>query len=272
MGRFVISRNAAGVSFCLQAENGRRLAASRTYATLDACKKGIASLIANAPTVPLVDSTVGERAPNPKIEIVAVADGVGFVLKSANGKSVLTSPAYATKKACLRAVSMLRLGVQCAEVVLVQNAELVPVVMTAHMTAAGIAPTAPVPPTKTEPIAPVSLPVAAEMCDALSETLATESDAADLLEAAPEAIFEEAPEAESAPCEKAPAVAPTAPPQAPAAAAKSNAVPRVQQPGRSAAPKNGKTRKKKTAFTAQNVTLAFKKTSRELVDLILKRK
>lgn len=111
MGRFVITRSAAGDRFCLCAENGRTLARSHCYATLDACKKGIASLIVNAPVVSVVDATAGERGPNPKFEIVKRGEGVGFVLKSANGKSVITSPQYATKKACLRAISMLRTGV-----------------------------------------------------------------------------------------------------------------------------------------------------------------
>lgn len=138
MGKFIISRDDSGVRFCLMAENGRRLAVSRAYATLDACKKGIASLIVNAPVVPLVDSSAGKRAPNPKIELVSLGDGFGFVLKSANGKSVITSSRYATKKACLRAVAMLRSGVVGAVVLLRQNGTDVPVVMTAHLAAVGV--------------------------------------------------------------------------------------------------------------------------------------
>lgn len=138
MSKFLISRTADGVCFSLLADNGRRLAASRTYATLDACKKGIASLIVNAPTVPLFDSSAGEYGANPKFEIVADGEGFGFLLKSANGKSVITSSRYATKKACLRAVAMLRSGVVGAVVLLRQNGTDVPVVMTAHLAAVGV--------------------------------------------------------------------------------------------------------------------------------------
>ena len=95
MSRFIVSRTENGVSFCLLAQNGRRLVTSRTYATLDACKKGIASLIANAPNVPLVDSSAGEYGKNPKFEVVQDGEGFGFLLKSANGKSVIVSSSYA---------------------------------------------------------------------------------------------------------------------------------------------------------------------------------
>ena len=131
MGRFILSRSATGERFLLQSDVGRVLCTSREYATLDACKKGIASLVRFAPTAPLVDGTVGERGANPKFEITAVGDGFAFELKSANGKSVIVSGAYATKKACLRAVSMLRSGVVGAEVFFSRPAGLQPLKMQA---------------------------------------------------------------------------------------------------------------------------------------------
>ena len=141
MGRFVITRSAAGDSFCLYAENGRALARSHDYATLDACKKGIASLIVNAPVISVVDATAGERGPNPKFEIVKVGEGVGFVLKSANGKSVVASPTYATKKACLRAISMLRTGVCDYEIYFMRRATAEPLQMK-HPAGAAVRPSA----------------------------------------------------------------------------------------------------------------------------------
>ncbi len=129
MGRFIISRSAAGERFLLQSDAGRVLCVSREYATLDACKKGIASLIKFAPTAPLVDSTAGERGANPKFELTATEGGFAFELKSANGKSVIASGVYATKKACLRAVSMLRSGVVGAELFFSRPAGLQPLKM-----------------------------------------------------------------------------------------------------------------------------------------------
>ena len=86
MGRFIISRTAAGERFLLQSTNGQVLAVSRIYATLDACKKGIASLIVHAPIMPVRDLTVGQGGPNPKCEIVASGTGFAYRVKAANGK------------------------------------------------------------------------------------------------------------------------------------------------------------------------------------------
>lgn len=117
MGCFIISRTPSGDRFMLQSDAGRTLITSKDYATLDACKKGICSLVYYAPIVPVVDATAGEYGPNPKIEITAGEGGELFYnLKSANGKSVVEDGPFATKKACLRAIAMLRTGVQSCEV------------------------------------------------------------------------------------------------------------------------------------------------------------
>jgi uncharacterized protein YegP (UPF0339 family) len=117
MGCFIISRTPSGDRFMLQSDAGRTLITSKDYATLDACKKGICSLAYYAPIVPIVDASVGEYGPNPKLEITAGEDGgLFYCLKSANGKSVVEDGPFATKKACLRAIAMLRAGVQGCEV------------------------------------------------------------------------------------------------------------------------------------------------------------
>lgn len=131
MGKFIISRSLAGDRFLLQSDHGQTLAVSRHYATLDACKKGIASLIVNAPVMPVLDATVGEYGPNPKFEIVAGERGFAFLVKSANGKSVINSPDYATKKACLRAIAMLRRGVCDYEILFHSKEGFTPLTMKA---------------------------------------------------------------------------------------------------------------------------------------------
>ncbi len=136
MGKFIITRSAAGDRFFLQSDSGHTLAVSRHYATLDACKKGIASLIVNAPVIPVLDATAGEYGPNPKFEIIAAEVGFAFLMKSANGKSVLHSPAYATKKACLRAIAMLRRGVTDYELLFHTKEGLTPLTMKAPKGAA----------------------------------------------------------------------------------------------------------------------------------------
>ena len=86
------------------------MAVSKPYANLDACKKGIVSLFSVLKTAPVKEAREG--GPNPKCEITEGDHGFSFTVKSRNGKVVLTSVPYATKKACLRALSILR---QCGE-------------------------------------------------------------------------------------------------------------------------------------------------------------
>ena len=129
MGRFVVTRTALGVFFLLESSGGMALATSRSYKNLDACKKGIASLVADLPEAPLVDATAGERAPNPKIELVASGAGYAFLVKAPNGRTVITSSVYATKKAAKRAISMLRTAVSDATLVFSREAGLAPLTM-----------------------------------------------------------------------------------------------------------------------------------------------
>ena len=126
MSRFILSRDVRGVRFLLKADNGRTLATSKYYATLDACKKGICSLTLYAPIAPVVDATVGEYGANPKFELTKEVGGYCYTLKSANGKSVLTCAPMETRKACLRAIAMLRTGVMDAEVVLDTPRQMMP--------------------------------------------------------------------------------------------------------------------------------------------------
>ncbi len=121
MGNFIITRKGGETFFRLEAENGQLLAASKGYATLDACKKGLVSLVTYAATSPLIDTTTGEKGPNPKFELVCDGDAYIFLLKAPNGKTVITSPPYATHKAALRALSMLRTGATDTDVLLIED-------------------------------------------------------------------------------------------------------------------------------------------------------
>lgn len=129
MGRFIITRGEEGVRFLLESTGGMALAASRPYKTLDACKKGIASLVAELKGAPLVDATAGESAPNPKIEVVEEDGGYALFVKARNGKSVIATQAYATKKAARRAASMLRKAALGATLYFAREAGLTPLTM-----------------------------------------------------------------------------------------------------------------------------------------------
>jgi uncharacterized protein YegP (UPF0339 family) len=118
VGRFIVMREGEAYRFVLLSDKGRALASSAPYAHMDACKKGICALAIHAPAAPLTDATAGERAGNPKIELTARDGAFYYAVKARNGKEVLHSVPHKTRKACLRAVAMLRTGVQGAGVYL----------------------------------------------------------------------------------------------------------------------------------------------------------
>lgn len=57
MGKFVISQAKNGVKFNLKAANGEVIASSQVYKDEKYCRKGIASVINNAPVAPIEDQT-----------------------------------------------------------------------------------------------------------------------------------------------------------------------------------------------------------------------
>ena len=115
MSRFIMTRTEVGVQFTLRSDKERVLAVSKPYATLDACKKAVCSLVQYAPACPVWLASEGHCA-NPKFEITETAEGFCYDMKAPNGKSVIAAGPFVTKKACLRAVSMLRARVQNATV------------------------------------------------------------------------------------------------------------------------------------------------------------
>ena len=74
MGKFEIKEAKTGVKFNLKATNGQVIASSQIYKSLRTCKKGIASVMNNAPDAGLEDQTVEgfEKVKNPKFEVSAV--------------------------------------------------------------------------------------------------------------------------------------------------------------------------------------------------------
>lgn len=177
MGRFILSRDASGVRFLLESDTGRTLAVSKQYATLDAAKKGICSLVYYAPIIPLIDTAAGESAPNPKFELLQEKDGFAYAMKSANGKVVIAAGGFATRKACLRAIAMLRTGVQGAEVLLAKPAGFSPLTVGAMVRD-------PLPVAASEDA--VLLPPYGDVCEVADEPLAD-------VEIAPPVASEEAP-------------------------------------------------------------------------------
>ena len=120
MGKFVVKATKTGFVFNLKAGNGEVIAVSEVYTTDSACKKGIASVMKNAPIAKLEDQTVAEVAAvtNPKFEVYTDKAGeFRFRLKARNGEIIATGEGYKTKAACLNGVESIRKNAPDAQIV-----------------------------------------------------------------------------------------------------------------------------------------------------------
>lgn len=117
MGKFVINTTATGFTFHLKAANGQTIATSEVYTTLDACKKGIDSVKANAPVAALEDQTTGGEAKHPKFQIYTDKRGeFRFRLTAKNGQTIAVSEGYTGKDSCLNGVESVRKNAPDADV------------------------------------------------------------------------------------------------------------------------------------------------------------
>ncbi len=108
MGKFVIKQAKNGMMFNLKAGNGEIIATSEVYASLDACKNGIASVQKNAPIAAIEDQTKADfqTEKNPKFEVYADKRGeFRFRLKAANGQIIATGEGYKAKASCLNGIA-----------------------------------------------------------------------------------------------------------------------------------------------------------------------
>ncbi len=111
MGKFVICDAKNGVKFNLKAGNGEIIAHSEVYSSLASCKKGIASVIKNAPIAAVEDQTKEGYAKekNPKFEVYTDKKGeFRFRLKARNGQIVASSEGYTTMKTCENGIESVR--------------------------------------------------------------------------------------------------------------------------------------------------------------------
>ena len=111
MGKFVIKETATGIKFDLKAGNGEVIATSEVYTTESACRKGVESVIKNAPIANVEDQTVEgfETAKNPKFEIYTDKKGeFRFRLKATNGQIIATSEGYKAMAGCKNGIDSVR--------------------------------------------------------------------------------------------------------------------------------------------------------------------
>ena len=120
MGKFVMKQTATGYKFDLKAENGETIGVSEVYTTEAACRKGIASVIKNAPAAKVEDQTVEgfTEEKNPKFEIYLDKAGeFRFRLKAANGQIITSSEGYKQKSSCKTGIGSVRKSVEGAEII-----------------------------------------------------------------------------------------------------------------------------------------------------------
>ncbi len=97
MGKFVLSQAKNGYKFNLVAGNGEVIAASQVYKTKATAKKGIASVMANAPVAKIEDQTEKDfaKVSNPKFEVYKDKKGeFRFRLKAKNGQIIAVGEGY----------------------------------------------------------------------------------------------------------------------------------------------------------------------------------
>lgn len=107
MGKFVIITTKTGLKFNLKATNGEVIATSQVYSNELSCKKGIASVIKNAPIAPVENQTVEnfKKTGSPKFEVYTdKSQEFRFRLKARNGQIIAVSEGYKSLKSCLNGV------------------------------------------------------------------------------------------------------------------------------------------------------------------------
>ncbi len=108
MGKFIIKETKTGIKFDLKAANGEVIATSEVYAAEASCRKGIASVIKNAPIANIEDQTADnyEVQKHPKFEIYLDKGGeFRFRLKATNGQIIAVSEGYKTMRSCKNGIA-----------------------------------------------------------------------------------------------------------------------------------------------------------------------
>lgn len=120
MGKFVISQAKNGVKFNLKAANGEVIASSQVYKDEKYCRKGIASVVNNAPVAPIEDQTAEGFTPckHPKFEVYKDKAGeFRFRLKATNGQIIATSEGYKAMAGCKRGIESIKKNVVDAKII-----------------------------------------------------------------------------------------------------------------------------------------------------------
>ena len=120
MSKFVIRTVNSGIKFDLKATNGQVILTSEVYTTEAACRKGIESIMKNAPIANVENQTEEgyETLTHPKFEMYEDKAGeFRFRLKARNGEIIGTSEGYTAKAGCLNGIESVKKNAADAEIV-----------------------------------------------------------------------------------------------------------------------------------------------------------
>ena len=120
MGKFVIKTTNTGIKFDLKANNGEVIATSEVYVAEANCRKGIASVMKNAPIAAIEDQTVEgfEKQKHPKFEVYTDKAGeFRFRLKATNGQNICHSEGYKAMASCMNGIESVRKNAADSEIV-----------------------------------------------------------------------------------------------------------------------------------------------------------
>ena len=111
MGKFVIRQVPSGMKFDLKAGNGQTVLTSEVYTTESACRKGMESVMKNAPLAGVENQTEPGWTvlKHPKFEMYLDRKGAyRFRLKARNGEIIAISDSYAAKAGCLGGIESVK--------------------------------------------------------------------------------------------------------------------------------------------------------------------
>ena len=121
MSKFVIRETNTGVKFDLKATNGQVILTSEVYTTEAACRKGIESIMKNAPAANVENQTEEgyETLTHPKFEMYEDKAGeFRFRLKATNGQIIAVSEGYKAEASCLNGIESVKKNAPEAPVVI----------------------------------------------------------------------------------------------------------------------------------------------------------
>ena len=119
MGKFIMRRVNSGIKFDLKAANGQTILSSEVYTSEAACRKGMESVMKNAPLARIENQTEEgwKTQVHPKFEVYRdKKGGYRFRLKARNGEIIAVSDSYHAKAGCMNGIESVKMNAPGAKI------------------------------------------------------------------------------------------------------------------------------------------------------------